>query len=448
VPASFFSPSAELSRHRSQPRPGRPASAARSERDEFLTVVQHALDRTRLTRRPSHALIALDLEGCTRIRNSAGAHAERRLLAMIRQRIAGSLGADDHMASMGSDEWQVLVACDGDASIAWRVAELMMNLVTAPYALDERRVSVTACFGIAMVQPHHLTVSAVVADALAAVHRARNVGASRCVMFDGAQYDASLEQLELGAELRAAVERGEFRMHSQPIVSCRTGALASLEALLRWEHPVRGTLAPAAFLETLLRIDLMAQVGRWIVGEVARQAVEWRDAIGLGVPIAINLSPRQLTEPLFLPHALASIAAMGGSPENVLFEMTEEIELGSGEIAIRALRELRAQGYRVCIDDFGTGYSSLSYLQRLPVDALKIDRSFVEGVDVDPRQRTVVGAVVELAHVLDLDLIAEGVERQEQIDVLRAMGCDFIQGHHVSPPLPADGMKAWLAGRR
>jgi EAL domain-containing protein (putative c-di-GMP-specific phosphodiesterase class I)/GGDEF domain-containing protein len=423
-------------------------SSARLEREQFLAAVQQVLDATRAEGRSSHALLALHLDGPARVRAHRGAEAEHRLMSMIRQRVNECLSVEDRTASLADEELQVLVSCAGDASVAWRVAELLLNLVTTPYSLDDRPVSVTGSLGIAMLQPHHESVSEVLAEAFAAMHRARNADASRCVMFGGDVHEASLEQLQTGAELRAAVDRAEFRMHYQPILSCASGEVASLEALLRWEHPVRGCLAPASFLDALMRIDLMRQVGRWIVGEVARQAVEWRDTIGLRAPIGINLSPRQLAEPLFLPHALATIAAMGASPHTVLFEMTEEIELGSGDAAVRALRELRAQGYRVCIDDFGTGYSSLSYLQRLPVDALKIDRAFVCGVDVDTRQRAIVRAVVELAHVLHLDVVAEGIERLEELEVLRELGCDYVQGHYLSPPLPAAAMRQWLTARR
>jgi EAL domain-containing protein (putative c-di-GMP-specific phosphodiesterase class I) len=276
------------------------------------------------------------------------------------------------------------------------------------------------------------------------VHRAKNAGAARCALFDPGMHEPTIEQLRLGAELRHAIDRNEFRMYYQPILRCATGELVSIEALIRWQHPQRGCLEPSAFLGGLVRAELMNEVGRWTISEVARQAVEWHGELGTTASVAVNVSPRQLADPVFLPHAMATIEAMGASPRCVVFEMTEEIGLGEGDAPLRALRDLRSAGFRVCIDDFGTGYSSLSYLQDLPVDAIKIDRALIRGIDSDSRQRSIVSAIIRLAHELDLDVIAEGVERREQLDMLRTLGCDLVQGHFFSEPLCSSGMRAWL----
>jgi EAL domain-containing protein (putative c-di-GMP-specific phosphodiesterase class I) len=233
-------------------------------------------------------------------------------------------------------------------------------------------------------------------------------------------------------------------MHYQPILRCATGELSSLEALIRWRHPKRGCLAPAEFLGELVRADLMDEVGRWTVGEVARQAVEWHTDLGVDTSITVNVSPHQLSDESFLPHAMSALAAVGASPRSVVFEMTEEIELGAGDAPLRALRELRSAGFRVWIDDFGTGYSSLGYLQDLPVDGLKIDRALISRIDCNVRQRTIVSAIIRLAHELGLDVTAEGVERREQLDMLRTLGCDFVQGHYLSAPLAHSQLRGWL----
>ena len=446
----MFAPSSsfrytQVSLHRFQPGHGHPrASSARQEQEQFIAALEQSLHRTRTEGRTTHALLSLDLDGFTRVQSSFGSVTADRLIRAVGQRIRECLGAEDRLARVGADEFHALVACDGDAASAWRVAELMLHLVTAPYSLDGRQVAVTACIGIALVQPNHTLATDVIRDAFAAVHRAKNAGAARCAIFDAGMHEATIEQLRLAAELRNAIDRNEFRMYYQPILRCASGELASIEALIRWQHPERGCLVPAQFLDALMRAELMGEVGRWTVGEVARQAVGWRNDLGLTASVAINVSPRQLAEPLFLPHAMATIAAMGASPSAIVFEMTEEIELAKGDAPLRALRELRSAGFRVCIDDFGTGYSSLSYLQHLPVDAIKIDRAFINGVDSDPRQRAIVSAIIRLAHVLDLDVVAEGVERHEQLAILRALGCDFVQGHYLSAPLSATQMRAWL----
>jgi diguanylate cyclase (GGDEF)-like protein len=446
-PLPSFLPYLQLSLDRFQPDHGRQhLSPARLEQKQLTSALEQALHRTRIEGRTTHALLAVDLDGFARVRSSFGAVASERLIGDVGQRMRECLNGEDCMARVGADEFHVLVACNGDAAAAWRVAELMVPRITAPYALDERQVTVTACIGVALVQAHHRLPADVVRDAFAAVRRAKTTGAARCAPFDEGMHDPTVEQLRVGAELRGAIDRGEFRMYYQPILRCTSGDLASIEALIRWQHPERGCLPPSEFLEALVRAELMGEVGRWTVAEVARQAVEWRNEFGFAASLAINVSPRQLAEPLFLPHAMASVAAAGATPSAIVFEMTEEIELAKGDAPLRALRELRSAGFRVCLDDFGTGYSSLSYLQHVPLDALKIDRGLTNRLDSDSRQREIVNAIIRLAHVLGLDVVAEGVERREQLDVLRTLGCDFVQGHFLSAPLSAGQMRAWLKG--
>jgi EAL domain-containing protein (putative c-di-GMP-specific phosphodiesterase class I) len=348
------------------------------------------------------------------------------------------------MTQVGEDEFHVLVACHGNATNAWQVAELMQHVLATPYVLGNRHVTVTVCIGIALVQPHHTGPSDASRDAFAALHRAKSAGSARCALFHPGMHETTYQQLHLGAELRTAIDRAELRMHYQPILDCRTGAIVSLEALIRWQHPTRGCLLPAEFLEALKNTGLMPEVSRWIVAEVARQSVEWRDA-GLRTPIAINVSPRELVDPAFVPHLVAAITAAGADSHMLEFELTEELELGKSDCSLLALRDLSRAGFRVRMDDFGTGYSSLSCLQRLPIDGLKLDRTFLHDLERDPKQREIVSAIIRLAHVLDLDVVAEGVERREQLDALRAMGCDHAQGHFLSQPLPAAQMRAWLA---
>ncbi|MFL5619585.1 MAG: putative bifunctional diguanylate cyclase/phosphodiesterase [Gemmatimonadaceae bacterium] len=443
APSSHPFPQLSAHSHRPGQRRQRP-TAARLEQEQLIAALEQALHRTKTADRTTHALLALDLDGFTRVQSSFGEVAADRLFRAVGQRVRECLGPNDTMARMGADEFHVLIECDGDAASAWRVAELMLHLVTAPYTLEHRQVALTACIGIALVRPHRERATDVIRDAFAAVHRAKNAGAARCALFDAGMHEATIEQLRLGAELRHAIDRNEFQMYYQPILRCANGELASLEALIRWQHPQRGCLTPSEFVAGLTRAELMGEVGRWTVGEVARQAVEWQNDLGVTASVAVNVSPRQLADPIFLPHAMTTIAAMGASPRCVIFEMTEEIELGEGDAPLRALRELRAAGFRVCLDDFGTGYSSLSYLQDLPVDAIKIDRALISGIDSDSRQRAIVGAIVRLAHDLDLDVVAEGVERRDQLLMLRTLGCDFVQGHYFAAPLSRTEMRAWL----
>jgi diguanylate cyclase (GGDEF)-like protein len=422
--------------------------SARLEQERFTACVSRAVSKASTEGITSHALLAIDLDGFTRVRASFGASVAALLLSAVATRVRECLGPDDEMANMGGDEFHVLIASDAGASGAWQVAELMMHVLSAPYALGDRQIALSTCIGIALVRPDHVSPSDVTRDAYAAMHRAKCTGSGRCALFDAGMHEATIAQLTLVAELREAIDRREFRMHYQPILGCRDGALVSLEALIRWEHPTRGCVPPSDFLDALDRAGLMTEVGRWIVGEVAQQSVQWRDEAGLDVPIAVNVSPRQLADPSFVREVLMIVSRAGASPSSMAFEMTEDIELGKGDAPVRALRELRTAGFRVRIDDFGTGYSSLSYLQRLPIDGLKIDRAFLRNIERDEKQREIVAAIIRLAHVLGLDVVAEGVERREQLETLGQMGCDNAQGHFLSPPLPAQQMTAWLTAAR
>ena len=415
-------PSLKLARHRFLPdqRAAR-VIASSLEQDQFTSALAAALEHTRQRGRATHALLVVELDGVTRVQTSFGPAVADRLLLAIDQRIGECLGSDDRMTRVGLDRFYVLVRSDADAAGALRVADLLLDVVTAPYALEDRQVVISADIGVVRLQSMHDVTG---------------------------MHEASTRQLWLDAELRIAIDRKEFRMHYQPILSCRTGEVASIEALIRWEHPTRGCLPPAEFLEALGRGDLMAEVGRWTVVEVARQAAEWRRDLGIAAPMAINVSPRQLSDPTFLAFVLDTLAAWDLSPADVTFELTEEIERGSGEAALQAMREMRAAGLRVCIDAVGTRYSLPSYLRELPIDAIKIDREFLRDIDVDRQRRAIVGATIRLAHELDLEVVAEGVETRGQLETLWSLGCDQVQGHFFAHPVAAAPMCAWLSQLR
>jgi len=409
-----------------------------------MAGLEQALQGARSESRTIYALLRLELDGLTHVQASFGAVAASRLLRTVGHRVRECLGPNDTMARVGAEEFHVLIVCDGDGASAWRVAELIHHLVTAPYTLPDRHISLAASIGVALVRPHHALPADVIREAMADARRAREVGAAGWARVESRGREATIERLRTAAELRHAIADREFNMHYQPILRCATGELSSLEALVRWRHPKRGCLAPAEFLGELVRADLMGELGRWTVAEVARQAVEWHTELGVDTSIAVNVSPHQLSDESFLPHAMSALAAVGASPRSVVLEMTEEIELGAGDAPLRALRELRSAGFRVWIDDFGTGYSSLGYLQDLPVDGLKIDRALISRIDCNARQRTIVSAIIRLAHELGLDVTAEGVERREQLDTLRTLGCDFVQGHYLSAPLAHSQLRGWL----
>jgi diguanylate cyclase (GGDEF)-like protein len=442
------SPSSQLSgRPRKLEHTAGPVRAARPAHERFRHRLAAAVERVRATGHETHAALMIDVDGFSSVQASFGRRAASRLLAVVGNRVRECLGPDDEMLHLGGDAFHVLLDCKGDLAKAWRVAELMRHVVNTPYALDEiHQVAVTASVGVARVRSHHLRPADVLRDALEALHRAKLAGSARCAVFDEGMHEATIERLRLTAELRGAIDRAEFRMHYQPILNCLDGELAGVEALFRWEHPTRGTLAPAEFLDHLFRLGLMTEVGQWIVEEVTRQAVEWRRTLGLRVPIAINVSPRELADPTYVPRVLATLAAHGAAPDCIAFEVTEDFALGNSDAPLLALRQLNDCGFALRIDDFGTGFSSLVYLQRLPIRGLKIDRAFIQHVELDRKRREIVRAIIDLAHVLGLDVVAEGVERREQLDALRALGCDHAQGYFIAAPLRAAGFRAWVKG--
>jgi predicted signal transduction protein with EAL and GGDEF domain len=424
------------------------ASFASVEQRRFTTRLALAVANSRMRGRGTHALLTVALDGFHQIEVSFGSTVATRLIESAAQRMRDALGNDADIVLVDSDEFHVLVDCTADPSYAWRTATLLLQQLGAPFQLDGLAVAVSAFIGVALVQPHHDVPADVVRDSYAALYRAKLADSTRWAVFDSGMHEAAIAQFKLAADLRLAIDRGEFRLHYQPILDCGTGAITSLEALIRWQHPLRGALVPGEFLGSLAEAGLMSRVGLWVVSEALRQSVEWRDDAGLHVPIAINLSPRQLIDPGFVMQVVGAAREVGACPGAISFELTEEIELGAGDTALSALRALRDAGFRVRIDDFGTGYSSLSYLQRLPVDGLKIDRAFIQHLGRDMRLREIVAAVIRMAHALELDVVAEGVECREQLELLQALGCDQVQGFLFAPPLAAPETRCWLELQR
>jgi diguanylate cyclase (GGDEF)-like protein len=405
------------------------------------------LAEARAQQKSTHVLLAIDLDGFTAISASYGSDAAAQLLESVGERLRECIRPGDVVARYGCDEFCILVQCTGEKPLTETVSAKLQEKLAAPFRVESHDIAVTASVGITRVLPEHESEADVRRDAYAAVHHAKVFGGNQCAVFDEDMHAKTKAKLRLEAELRHAIDRDEFCLHYQPIVNATTGKLSALEALLRWEHPVRGTLPPSEFLEALANAGLMTEVGRWIVSEACRQAVEWRAKAGFEAAISINVSPRQLLETAFVRDLSQQLDESGAEPSWIEIEITEDIALGDGEAALDMLYAIRERGVRVRIDDFGTGYSSLSYLQRLPVSGLKIDRAFIEQLEYDTHRQEIVGAIVRLAHVLGLDVVAEGIERPAQLSALVELGCDFVQGYHISRPQPAVAIAAWMDSR-
>jgi EAL domain-containing protein (putative c-di-GMP-specific phosphodiesterase class I) len=278
------------------------------------------------------------------------------------------------------------------------------------------------------------------------MYRAKERGRSRMVLFDDELRDRAASKLQSTTALRRALERGELRVFYQPIVAIDHGRPLAVEALLRWQHPERGLVSPAEFIPLAEDTGMIVPMGRWVLEEALRQRACWETELPDQPPLrlSVNLSARQLSEPKLVDDITAALAARGADPSSLILEVTESVVMG-GLDSLSTLNAIHDLGVALHVDDFGTGYSSLAYLKTLPVDALKIDRAFVNGLETDADDQAIVTAVIALARALSLGLVAEGVETEAQLRVLRELHCDDAQGYLFARPMPYDELVAWLA---
>ncbi|WP_295540406.1 EAL domain-containing protein [uncultured Pseudacidovorax sp.] len=393
------------------------------------------------------AVLFVDLDGFAPVNDSFGHSFGDAVLREVAERLRRVLRSGDTVARIGSDEFVVLMedvthACD--CSI---VAGRMLDAVNQPFGFGQPPLQISASIGIAM-HPEHGDKAALVSNADAAMRSAKRAGGAHYAFFEPHMSTNSQEQLSLQAELRLAVERGELMLHYQPKIDARRrGEVSGVEALLRWNHPVRGIVSPGVFIPLAERFGVIGLLGHWVIEEACRQMQEWRSA-GLGrIRVAINLSVHQLHEEDLVERIDSALQRHGVEPAQLVCEITETVTMEDVTTTQRVFSRLAAIGVSIAIDDFGTGYSSLSYLRRLPARQLKIDRSFISDLEASGDARAVVDAVIRLAHALSLRVVAEGVETAGQRDILIGMGCDELQGYFFARPMPADQLSAWARGR-
>jgi diguanylate cyclase (GGDEF)-like protein len=403
----------------------------------FLDRLEHALAQS--TRRGSSvAVLFLDLDQFKLVNDSLGHAAGDDLLGAVGLRFEQALRPEDTVARFGGDEFAVLVEDVAGEWDATRVAERLTKSLARPFILRRREHFVSASIGIS-ISAGGESPETLIRDADAALYRAKERGRGGYEIFDAVMRARVVEHMQLENDLRRAFDRSELELHYQPVVSLRTGSVTTLEALIRWRHPERGLIHPAGFLDAAEDSQLILPIGRRSIAEACRAASGWQELHPDEPPtrVAINLSARQLTDPE-LPRTLeAAIESSRIEPVTVELEMTETALLEETEDPEGCLRKLKEIGVRVVLDDFGTGFSSLGYLRRFPLDAIKLDRSFVEHLTEGSTDATIVRAVVEMAAALGLDVVAEGVETEDQLAAVRALGCDHAQGFYFARPLPA-----------
>ncbi len=392
----------------------------------------------RTPRRP--VVMMLDLDGFKDVNDTMGHQHGDLVLVEVARRLQECLSPGDSLSRLGADEFVVLVA-EGGREAGRSDAERLLERLAESYSLDGISLDLEVSIGVADASgPEDGDTVLRHADAAMHVAKEQRLGWTR---FDHDDHTVS-SRLGLLGELRRALADDEIVLHYQPKVSLDTGDVVGVEALARWQHPVRGMLQPADFVPVLERTNLSHPFTLYVLRRALDQAVTWC-AAGVELPIAINISSRCLRQDRLADVIIAEIALRGLPPALLCLEITEDTLMTDPETSIATLRRVREYGVRVSLDDFGTGYSSMSYLRNLPLDELKIDRSFVQGLGDGPgRDEVLVRSVVDLAHNLALPVVAEGVEDVETQAVLRDMGCDTVQGYHLSRPMPGDAVTAWL----
>ena len=418
----------------------------------FKERLDRALVRRKRRKDYNFAVLFVDLDRFKHVNDSLGHTAGDRLLVMFAERLSAAVRADDVVSRMpdantvpeptlarfGGDEFAVLLDGIREPYDAVRVAKRVQQMAAEPLSLDGQDVFASASIGVAVATDAHASGEDIIRDADLAMYRSKNAGAGGYSVFDSALHDMAVRRLRVETDLRRALERDEFRVWYQPIVSLANHKLVGVEALVRWQHPERGVVAPGEFLDVAEEVGLTTQIDAWVLREACRQGQAWLSdgTFSARATVSVNLSAKAFAQESLVQHVLDILRETGCPAAGLRLEITEGAAIGDAARARVVLAELRAQGVRISLDDFGTGYSSLSYLQSLPLDTLKIDRSFVAGIGTDEDKGEIVKLIVGLGRTLGLEIVAEGTETAAQVEYLRLLGCEFAQGYFFAKPAP------------
>jgi diguanylate cyclase (GGDEF)-like protein len=443
---------AELHRRRLQSALHRESLQRRCAEERAAQVVRDAMhdDLTSLPKRPlflerldrallrgdgPFAVLFLDIDRFKIINDSLGHVAGDGLLREIGRRLRTVLRANDVAARLGGDEFTVFL--EGvDEAAAVGISTRIERAIQKPMILEGHEVVVTASVGIAFSAPHYRRAEEILRDAETAMYRAKESGKARFEIFDSGMHDHAVDRLQIEMDLRRAVERGQLHLVYQPVVRIRDGATAGVEALLRWAHPVRGAVPPSTFIPVAEETGLIVPIGDWVLDRVCSQMEDWQGRGTGSVTVNVNFSPVQLRQYDIIERIDTIIRRHDIRPQRLRLEVTESAIVASPEATAYILRQISGLGVQLCIDDFGIGYSSLAQLLRMPFTSLKIDRSLVVDIVQCPEQREMVRAINSLARTLNMQVVAEGVESAEQLEVLRTVGVEYAQGFHLSHPRP------------
>lgn len=412
------------------------------------------------------AIVFIDLDGFKRINDTLGHEGGDELLRQASRRIleqglgrtletidtcTGAFGSpcsrlpeDTVLARFAGDEFVAVLPGQTDRAVLLQVGEAIIASLAESFRVGGQLVTVSASIGIAVTPGDAVTAAELLSFADLAMHTGKQAGKARCRFFDKHTRVALLARTETEADLRLALQRGELLLHYQPKAEAASLALCGVEALVRWQHPRRGLLMPAAFIDLAEQVGLMAPLGAQVLQLAVAQCRAWLDA-GLRCPVAVNVSPSQFSDPQFVERLLALLQQAQLPPALLSIEITESIAMAHGPAIVQRLEALRAAGVHVEIDDFGTGFSNLSHLSQLPLDVLKIDRSLIDGIGVSAKSEAIVRAILGMARALGHRVVAEGIETRTQLQFLQRQGCDMVQGYLLAQPMPAAQIASWHA---
>ncbi|HWP95160.1 MAG TPA: EAL domain-containing protein [Gammaproteobacteria bacterium] len=412
----------------------------------FIEHLDQAIRRARRASGYLFSVLFLDMDRFKFVNDSLGHVAGDQLLKAFGQRLVQSTRPGDVVARLGGDEFAILADDLNAVDDAVRLAERIHHELQAPFHINNQSVFTSASIGIAKSAERYQSAEELLRDADIAMYSAKQLGGASHRLFDSDMHVVMISRLQLETDLRQALEQRQLRLYFQPVVELANGRLAGFEALLRWKHPVRGLTLPKDFISIAEETGLIVPIGRWILEEVARLLRAWGTA-GREPPLRVstNLSDREFIQPDMTRVLLERIENASLDPRCLEIELTERMLMHYAKLQSDTLSELRLRGVSIAIDDFGTGYSSLSRLQKLPIDKLKIDSSFIHEMETNEANAEMVRTIIAMAHNLGMQVVAEGVETAEQCRRLRELGCEYAQGHYFSRPVAADKVPALIA---
>ena len=421
----------------------------------FIDRLVRLIEHTKRHKEYLFAVLFLDLDGFKMINDSLGHVIGDQLLVGVANRLEKCLRVSDTvtriedlytLARLGGDEFTILLDQVKDSSDATLVAERIMKAIAAPFHLDGKKLFTSVSIGIALSNIGYDKPEDLLRDADTAMYRAKTLGKGRYEVFDLDMRASVIARLQLETDLRIAMERQEFQNFYQPIVSLETGRITGFEALLRWQHPTRGLLQPLEFIPVAEEIGMIREIGWWNLQKACRQISAWNACRNGGLPLtmSVNISVKQFVQPNLAAEIAKLLRETELPPDTLKLEITESTVMADPSAAVEMLLQIKSLGVQLSIDDFGTGYSSLSYLHRLPLDTLKIDRSFTKSIGLEGDSMEIVRTILPMANSLRLNVIAEGVETAEQLAILRKLRCEYAQGYYFSRPVSADEAEALL----